>query len=215
MSFSLVPPSHITEAHPVLFQRPQWDNILNNHPEKGWITNPNKIWIPSEEAERNVPKGLPRPEIAKLMASYRPAVRPAMESQRPDLLYNVFFSGGNLEYIRKSIVAQVYQISKFRISPPDMLSLIPVVSSTFEDYAQHTNEDLLPIPTILSHIRQEISRLDALVCNKVVPEIISNAETLASTSQRILTNETDPLPRPINTSIRGTIELRPIEKVLS
>lgn len=213
-SFTLVPPSHLTEAHPVLFQRPETDKLLQGNAMAQWTTDPTKIWIPSEETEKHISPFIPRPEMARLMAMYKPVARPPHERVREDLLYNVFYSQGNIMYIQKAIVAQVKQIGQFNVPPPNASAILTIMGKVFIEYAEHINEDTLPIKTIVDLTRNQVKRLNSLTVNMAVPLIVDNADALHKTTQRILGNTTDLLPRAIDTSIRGTIETRPIESVL-
>ena len=108
-----------------------------------------------------------------------------------------FFSRENMAWLQSNIRYKVYMYSDDRhvISDQDEANLIIHMRAI---YLQNSNN-----PSCRSGYKAEILRINNLVMDKVVPEIITELEQYKG-YLRDIEKIADPLPRPTNTNIVGT-----------
>lgn len=203
-----IPPANNLLGHPVLFQRPDWDKALIADPALRESADPNTIWYRSPAQRVNVPDA----RIEALRERYTP-LQVTTVREMPSLLYNAYFSKENLMYIQKALQLQVKQVSGYSVPTQDPDALLVFMVNVYTEHARHVNEDTMPIMTVINETRREIQRLNAIVLASVVPTVIVNVESLKRTVERINNPAKELLPMPVSTSIKGTIEYRPIDDI--
>jgi len=203
-----IPPANSLLGHPVLFQRPEWDKALVADPALRESADPNKMWYQSPAPQPAVPDA----RLEALKAKYTP-LQVTTIREMPTLLYNAYFSKQNMIYIQKALQLQVRQVSGYSVPIQDPDALLIIMVNVYKDHARHINEDTTPIMTIIQETRKEIQRLNAIVLTVVVPTVIVNVESLRRTVERIENPGSVLPPMPVSTSLKGTIEYRPIDDI--
>lgn len=203
-----IPPANSLLGHPVLFQRPEWDKALISDSSLRETTDPNTMWYQSPAPQSTVPDA----RLEALKSKYTP-LQVTTIREMPTLLYNAYFSKQNMIYIQKALQLQVRQVSGYSVPVQDPDALLIIMVNAYKEHARHVNEDTLPIFTIIQETRKEIQRLNAIVLTVVVPTVIVNVESLRRTVERIENPASVLPPMPVSTSLKGTIEYRPIDDI--
>jgi len=113
-----------------------------------------------------------------------------------NILNNLYFSRENVEQLHNSIRFNVYTLSegKYTIGKQSDTELIIVMRSIFFQHSKNiTNEDT---------IKNQISELNRLVINELVPKILSQIQQHYG-YLRDSTKRMEPLPNPKNTNLFG------------
>jgi hypothetical protein len=201
-----IPPANSLLGHPVLFQRPEWDKALIANPQLRESTDPNHMWYrsPSQNTQDS--------QLEALKSNYTP-LRVTTLREMPTLLYNAYFSKQNMVYIQKALQLQVKQVSGYSVPMQDPDALLIIMVNAYKEHARHVNEDTAPIMVVVQETRKEIQRLNAIVLAVVVPTVIINVESLKRTSERIENPAKELPPMPVSTSLKGTIQYRPVDDI--
>lgn len=200
-----IPPANSLLGHPILFQRPDWDKALIADPALRESADPNIMWYRSSVQRVDA-------RLDALRERYTP-LQVTTVREMPSLLYNAYFSKENLMYIQKALQLQVKQVSGYSVPMQDPDALLVFMVNVYTDHARHVNEETTPIMTIITETRREIQRLNAIVLASVVPTVIVNVESLKRTVERINNPAKELPPMPVSTSLKGTIEYRPIDDI--
>ncbi len=109
----------------------------------------------------------------------------------------IYFSKENVEWIQKNIRYEVYKLSdkRYVIDPQDETNLLIVMKAI---YLQNSKN-----PRKSSLYQQELLRLNRLVLNEAVPDIITQLQQYSAYIRDISKNP-DPIALPRNVSITGT-----------
>jgi hypothetical protein len=128
--------------------------------------------------------------------------------QEVSTLSYLYFSGENIEEVQKLIRYNVYSNTekKYIIDNQDETELLIVMRGVYLEFSKVYSEP--------SKIREEIKRLNVLVVNEILPNLISNLEQYLG-YLRDSSNAYTLIDRPENPSIKGkSTELRSVSDVL-
>lgn len=209
-------------THPSLFQTPIKDKKLDASPDDVRNTDPTTMWDVSDYGvtksliynEQDPP--ISHAELRRLLGIYKPVAEHSFENQEKTLLFGVFMSQGNIDELQLRIRRRVFDASGFRVGNQSQTELVIAMLNVYGSYANSFNENLISKKSLFNVVRHEVDRLDGIVVKLVVPVIVNTAEQLTGSIK--IFNDPNPMasmPPPVSDSIYGTIEYRPIEKVLS
>jgi hypothetical protein len=131
----------------------------------------------------------------------------------------LFFSGENVNNIQKLIRYFVNKEVGQNIDDQNVTELMVIMRSIFLEYSQHPPliDELMPSSRrveLLKLYTLEVSRLNQLVINEILPKVISGLQQylsyLSDISQQPIPNE-----RPKNVSSAGTRTYRSVTQVLT
>lgn len=108
----------------------------------------------------------------------------------------IYFSKENMEWLQKNIRYEVYKLSdkRYVIDPQDETNLLIVMKAI---YLQNSKNPGNP-----NYYKEELLRLNKLVLNQAVPDIITQLQQYGAYIRDISKNPT-PIALPRNTSIAG------------
>ena len=112
-------------------------------------------------------------------------------------LSRTFFSKKNIETIQNILKKKVYQYSKYEIGDQSETALKMTMRNIYFEYSKN-----LP-----NNIPQQISKLNEILTNKLVPKIISEAIAYIKYKRDISTLRV-PINRPISTYKNNVLELK-------
>jgi len=125
-----------------------------------------------------------------------------------NLLSDIYFSKKNTLIIQKKIINNIKKIYNYKISPQSDKELLIIMRSIYMDNSTNyykTQQDL----------KNEINRLNKLIIDYCINNIINNIKEYVSYLNKIDNNSSliqiEPIDRPINISNKGekTLELKP------
>jgi hypothetical protein len=117
----------------------------------------------------------------------------------------LFFSRQNVDELHRRVRYEVHRTTGKIISKQDEIELITIMRGT---YLQHSLN-----PQYKSEYKAEINRLNNVVINELLTDLISNVQQYIGYIKDITSNPV-PLATPINTSITGTKTGRSIMDIL-
>ena len=134
------------------------------------------------------------------------------------LLTNLFFSKQNIENIQNVIKLLIYRQTNMIIDKQSYNELMVIMRSLFLEHSRHPkllteNMEERQKRDLLQKYTNEVSRLNQLVINTVVPKVISQMQQYIT----YLQDSTAPpfqQQRPTNESIAGQREYKSITQVL-
>jgi len=128
----------------------------------------------------------------KFLASLSPESQ--FSNIRKDLLNKVFFSKENVMNIHQGIKNRVYQESnkQYKLGDQSLEDLYIIMEDTFSKYARHINSPK-------EVVKAEVGRLNNIVLNRVVPDVLNNV-TLQRSYIQYITYDNTPEKRPEFTS---------------
>jgi hypothetical protein len=165
-------------AHPVLFQTPSFFSSTS-------------AATPSQHSQE---------QIEALKDRYVPLTALRV---MPSLLFNVFFSRANIEYVQRALQAQVLRVSGYRIPTQDPNVLLAYMDTVYLSYAQETDE-ALAVQVVVGATRAEIRRLNAVLLRELLPIAVQNVESTKAQLENFDNPKVVLLPLPVTSSVVGT-----------
>jgi len=217
---------------PGLFQTPKVDFALNNNTSCAETLDPSEMWLKRisdgvivGESNYTVLTDLTDPPLtlAEKQTLYRQFDPVAARvgngggiiGMMPSMLFSAFFSKQNFAVLQKMIKVAVFKWSGQRIGDQSIQELQNVMQSLFRDYATIVDECKTSRKQLLSHIKNEVARLDGIVISAVVPFIVNEVEQ-RTTLNTFLESGADKaaFDRPVADTIYGQVSYRPITDIL-
>ncbi len=230
-TFNDVPVRTGGNFHPSIFQTPALDIMMNNGTSV--ILNPSEIWqkkmclktagqtVGNPLSQMNATSDPSDPpmqtaEVEYIRGSLKPLFEESLANTRRTLLSHVFLSQKNLKVIEQNVTYVVFKWSGHYIGRQSEKALVHIMQEVFDNYSRNVDEKLASRSALLNFIRSEVSRLDELVVQKIVPDIIDGIEQhLAFLKQQGIPREADSLSRPVNTKVTGMTVYRAPTDVLA
>ena len=123
----------------------------------------------------------------------------------------LFFSSDNIQILQDMIRYTVHKHSNFVIGNQSETELLIVMRSIYFQYSN--NPIITNLQTQKKQIRAEIDRLNKIVVNQIVPDVISETQQYIDYLRDIETPAIGP-DMPSNPSVKGTKNLRDISEIL-
>ncbi len=135
------------------------------------------------------------------------------------LLTQMFFSDTNINNIQNLVRLLTYRESKYVISDQSVTELLIIMRSIFLEYSAHPpllNNKMTPSERkqVLKMYRDEVSRLNEIVINYVVPKVVSQLQQYI-TYLEDASSQPYQMDLPQNVSSAGTRNYRSITSVLT
>lgn len=219
---------------PSLFQTPKTDLNLNKNRTCAQTLDPSELWLkrisesPVVNGDSNYtvkgdPLDLPMTKKEKqalydLLDPISPRVNNGggILDVLPSMLFSTFFAKDNYIVIQKLIKITVFKWSGQRIGDQSFQEIQNVMQSIFRDYATTVDECRTPRKELLSHIKNEVARLDNLVVTAVVPSIVNQVEQRLAFNTTIDQGQTKAsFERPIADNVYGQMSYRPVSDIFS
>ena len=183
-------------SHPSMFQTPLAVATPSSDPDELWI-NPLKRKVPCTG-----PAIHPRTRKAMIKAFNNTQERPD-NSMTPTLLFALFFSRENMDLLQKSIRSNVFRWTGIRVGEQADTDLRQAMHSVFSRFARHVDEQQLAASVVLTHLKNEVARLDDIVVEESTQVIAQNIQAYKGYAD-FTTKPRQLLEPPLNTKITGT-----------
>ena len=169
---------------------------LNNMPNHFVVRDPSDL--PLSKSERDF-----------LYQKFAPMLDRNFSNTQRTILYCAFFSKDNIANIQQNLKWTVNRCSGHTIGKQSEIELLQIMESVYTSYARNLDERNAPSKVLFRWIRMEIGRLDNIVVETAMPQIVDAIEQhVAFLSQSEKGRTSSALPRPVDTSITGTMQYR-------
>jgi hypothetical protein len=199
------------DAHPVFFERPVTEeDILKDIDTDLFSRTPKSI-----ESERELLVKGSTPKQGKIFEENCNKQRNNCSYEgihEKNIINQLFFSSKNIVSVQNMIRLSVHKFSKFIIGKQSNEELLIVMRSIYLQYSQN--------PVISDPIKQkkiihkEIFRLNQIVVNEVVPNVVSETQQYIHYLKDI-SQVAQPHQRGKNDSVKGTKNMRDISEIFS
>ena len=222
-------PDYAGAGHPSFFQNPVMDQKMLDNIDNAKITDPASLWkkqtsLKKGENERSFytipfdPLDPPfsKQELQQFVTKLDPITSVTGNNVTPTLLFHFFFSKQNITNMQKNIRYSVNKWSGFNVGDQSLIQLMIIMEGIFNSKARHLDESSAPSRMLLEHIYGEISRLNELVLQEVVPIVVNQVEQHVSYMKRVDNPVSSAsLQRPMDTKITGTKVFRASTDILA
>ncbi len=165
------------------------------------------------------PSAITQAENDRLYNELKPVIEITLDNvvrEKQTTLFIFFFSEKNVAVLQKSIRYTVFKWSGYHIGYQSKVELIRLMEDVFMKFAKHINELTVNKKELFRFIYYEVSRLNNIVIQQAVPQIIDQVEQffeyVKSREQRITSLA---LSRPTDNNVTGTTLYRSHSDILS
>lgn len=199
-----------------MFQTPRLDRNLLDNQETIQSTDPSGIWQNHVSAQRSGMSGftvcydpndppLTKVETSLLREKLKPVTDHTFNNEQPTLLFSSFFSTQNVDALQMHIRSGVKHWSGFAVGNQSEKDLTLLMKQVYDRLAKNIDEGRAPSKLLMSHIRSEVSRLNAFVVREALPSVVDGVEQHAAYLKQLDQGVSSAaLARPTNTSVSGT-----------
>lgn len=131
-----------------------------------------------------------------------------------NIFSELYYSQKNIDNLQNMIIHSVFKQTNDTISRQHDNELLIVMRSTYLQHSKNPVIEDLNDQKQVKILKEEISRLNNIVLNYIIPDIVSQ---ILQYKRYIIdiTQNNIPIPRQINPSIKGTKEFRDIKEIMN
>lgn len=198
------------DAHPKFFQKQDTEEeILLEVDNDIFKRNQDSL---AEERSELVKGATPKQKKIFDESCYRKTNCNAYEGiQEKNIINHLFFSAKNIKSVQNMVRLTVHKFSKFIIGSQSNEELLIVMRSIYLQYAR--NPVISNPQKEKEKIQKEIFRLNQIVVNEVVPNIVSETQQYIH-YLRDISQVAIPIERSTNDSVKGTKGMRDIGEIM-